>query len=180
MSNSLSTLLLRNLIDVFGENDPVRRRAAIDEIFHEDAVFYDPKGGIFRGRNEIDRIAGVIKATHPDFEYRPLFPPEELGDAGRVRWVKFSGLQPRLETMLFMTGVQKVVQVYRDEAEALAAFGGPRKQSDDVLSVVEGAAAARSELGARPGKPLDREGKRRPRGGTPPNPDGYARRPPGL
>ena len=73
--NSISTLLLRNLSDVFGENDPVRRRAAIDEIFHEDAVFYDPKGGTFRGRDEIDRIAGVIKATHPDFEYQPLFPP---------------------------------------------------------------------------------------------------------
>ena len=87
MSNSISTLLLRNLSDVFGENDPVRRRAAIDEIFHEDAVFSDPKGGIFRGRDEIDRIAGVIKATHPDFEYQPLFPPEELGDAGRVRWI---------------------------------------------------------------------------------------------
>jgi SnoaL-like domain len=87
MSNSISTLLLRNLNDVFGENDPVRRRAAIDEIFHEDAVFYDPKGGIFRGRDEIDRIAGVIKATHPEVEYQPLFPPEELGDAGRVRWV---------------------------------------------------------------------------------------------
>jgi hypothetical protein len=55
----------------------VRRRAAIDEIFHEDAVLYDPKGGIFRGRDEIDRIAGVIKAIHPDFEYQPLFPPEE-------------------------------------------------------------------------------------------------------
>jgi hypothetical protein len=87
MSYSISTLLLRNLSDVFGENDPVRCRAAIDEIFHEDAVFYDPKGGIFRGRDEIDRIAGVIKATHPDFEYQPFFPPEELGDAGRVRWV---------------------------------------------------------------------------------------------
>jgi hypothetical protein len=87
MSNSISTLLLRNLNDVFGENDPTRRRAAIDEIFHEDAVFCDPKGGIFRGRDEIDRIAGVIKATHPDFEYQPLSPPEELGDAGRVRWV---------------------------------------------------------------------------------------------
>jgi hypothetical protein len=61
MSNSISTLLLRNLSDVFGENDPVRRRAAIDEIFHEDAVFYDPKGGVFRGHDEIDRIAGVIK-----------------------------------------------------------------------------------------------------------------------
>ena len=87
MSYSISTLLLRNLSDVFGENDAVRRRAAIDEIFHEDAVFYDPKGGIFRGRDEIDRIAGLIKATHSDFEYQPLFPPEELGDAGRVRWV---------------------------------------------------------------------------------------------
>src|SRR5208282_188541 len=87
MPYSISTLLLRNLSDVFGESDPVRRRAAIDEIFHEDAVFYDPKGGIFRGRDEIDRIAGVLKATHPDFGYQPLFPPEELGDAGRVRWV---------------------------------------------------------------------------------------------
>jgi hypothetical protein len=78
MSNSIPTLLLRNLSDVFGEDDPVRRRAAIDEIFHEDAVFYDPKGGIFRGRDEIDHIAGVLKATHPDFEYQPLFPPRGI------------------------------------------------------------------------------------------------------
>src|SRR5882724_2948663 len=66
MSHTVSTLLLRNLHDVFGEIDPARRRAAIDEIFHEDAVFYDPNG-TYRGRDEIDRIAGVIKATHPDF-----------------------------------------------------------------------------------------------------------------
>ena len=79
MSNSISTLLLRNLSDVFGENDPVRRRAAIDDIWNEDGVFYDPNGGIYRGRDEIDRIAGVIKEAHPDFEYQPLFPPEELG-----------------------------------------------------------------------------------------------------
>jgi hypothetical protein len=65
----------------------VCRRAAIDEIFHQDAVFYAPKGGMFRGREEIHRIAGEIKATHPDFEYQPLFPPEELGDARRIRWV---------------------------------------------------------------------------------------------
>jgi hypothetical protein len=42
--NSISTLLTRNLNDVFGENDPARRRAAIDEIFNEECVFYDPKG----------------------------------------------------------------------------------------------------------------------------------------
>ena len=42
MSYSISTLLTRNLHDVFGENDPVRRRAAINEIFAEGWVFYDP------------------------------------------------------------------------------------------------------------------------------------------
>jgi SnoaL-like protein len=94
MSFTTSTLLLRNLHDVFGEIDPVRRRAAINEIFHEDAVFYEPKGGIYRGRDEIDRIAGVIKATHPEFQYQPISPPEETGDGGRVRWVSGSPGKP--------------------------------------------------------------------------------------
>jgi SnoaL-like domain len=87
---SISTLLLRNLHDVFGENDPVRRRAAIDEIYAEDCVFYDPINGAHRGRDEIHRVAGAIKATHPDFQCQPLGPPEELGDGGRVKWVSGS------------------------------------------------------------------------------------------
>jgi hypothetical protein len=93
MSPTLSTLLLRNLHDVFGEIDPVRRRAAIDEIFQEDAVFYEPNG-TYRGRDEIDRIAGVIKASHPEFQYQPLSPPEEVGDGCRVRWVSGSPGKP--------------------------------------------------------------------------------------
>ena len=87
MSYSISTLLKRNLKDVFGENDPARRPAAIDEIFVEDCVFYDPNGGVYRGRDEIDRIAGAIKGTHPDFRYQPIAEPEELGNGGRVQWV---------------------------------------------------------------------------------------------
>ena len=85
MSN-ISTLLTRNLQDVFGENDPARRRAAIDEIFTEDCVFYEPSG-IHRGRDEIDRVAGAIKATHPDFRYQPIAEPEELGNGGQIQWV---------------------------------------------------------------------------------------------
>ena len=84
---SISILLTRNLHDVFGENDAARRRAAIDEIFTEDGVFYDPTSGAHRGRDEIDRIAGVIRATHPDFQYTPTALPEELHNAGRIRWV---------------------------------------------------------------------------------------------
>jgi len=79
MSYSISTLLTRNLDDVFGENDLTRRRAAIDEIFTEDCVFYEPRG-VYRGRDEIHRIAGAIKATHPDFRYRPIAEPEESQD----------------------------------------------------------------------------------------------------
>jgi hypothetical protein len=94
---SISTLLTRNLHDVFGENDPARRRAAIDEIFTEDCVFYEPKG-VYRGRDEIDRVAGAIKATHPDFQYHSQLPlpgsrrsrrshPAERSPYQRANWV---------------------------------------------------------------------------------------------
>jgi len=86
VSYSISTLLTRNLQDVFGENDPARRRAAINEIFTEDCVFYEPKGA-YRGRDEIDRVAGAIKATHPDFRYQLIAEPEELGNSARGQWV---------------------------------------------------------------------------------------------
>jgi len=87
MSYAISTLLTRNLHEVFGEIDPARRRATIDEIFTEDCVFYQPGGSVYRGRDEIDRIAGTIKATHPDFRYLPIAEPEELGNCGRIQWV---------------------------------------------------------------------------------------------
>jgi len=87
VQSSVSTLLTRNLHDVFGENDPARRRAAIDEIYTEDCVFYDPHRGVYRGRDEIDRIAGTIRAPHPDFRYQPIAGPQELGNGGRIQWV---------------------------------------------------------------------------------------------
>src|SRR3984957_12015594 len=86
MSNSISTLLNRNLQEVFGENDAARRRAAVQELYTEDGVFYDPSKGVYRGRDEIDRIAGEIRATHLDFRYQPIAEPEETGNGGRGRW----------------------------------------------------------------------------------------------
>jgi hypothetical protein len=95
MSHSISTLLTRNLHDVFGENDPARRRAAIDEIFNEDCAFYEPSG-VYRGRDEIDRVAGAIRATHPDFRYQPIAEPEELDNGGRIRWVSAAPVRRQL------------------------------------------------------------------------------------
>ena len=47
----------------------------------------NPAGAFYRGRDEIDRVAGAIRATHPDFRYQPIAKPEELGNGGRVKWV---------------------------------------------------------------------------------------------
>jgi hypothetical protein len=46
-------------------------------------VCYEP---IHRGRDEIDRVAGAIKATHFDFRYQPIAMPEELGNGERIEW----------------------------------------------------------------------------------------------
>jgi hypothetical protein len=88
MPDNISTLLTRNLQDVFGENDPARRRAAINEIYTEDVVFYDPFKNVYRGRDEIDRVAGTLRAQHPDFRYQPIAEAEEVGNGGRIRWVE--------------------------------------------------------------------------------------------
>ena len=37
--------------------------------------------------------------------------------------LRLAGLQPRVETMISMTGVHKIVPLHRDEEGALAAFG---------------------------------------------------------
>src|SRR5438132_13964401 len=78
MSYSIPTLLMRNLHDVFGENDPARRRAAIDEILTEDCVFYEPRA-VYRRRDEIARIAVAVQATPPASPYQAISAPEELG-----------------------------------------------------------------------------------------------------
>ena len=88
MPNSVSTLLKRNLTDVFGENDPLRRRAVIDQIYTEDVVFYDPMKNVYRGRDAIDRIATTLRTKHPNFRYQPIAEPEEVGNGGRIRWVE--------------------------------------------------------------------------------------------
>ena len=84
--SSISTLLTRNLHDVFGESDPARLCAAIDEIFTEDCVFYEPKWHPPWPRRDRSRHEAAIKATHPDFQYQPIAEPEELGNGGRIQW----------------------------------------------------------------------------------------------
>jgi len=78
-------LLHRNLQEVFGEGDPVRRRAAIDELWAEDAVLYVPPG-IVKGREAIDVFAGNLRETHPDFVYTAQGEGQVLHNVARLAW----------------------------------------------------------------------------------------------
>lgn len=78
-------LLQRNLQEVFGEGDPIRRRAAIEELYIEDCALYVPPG-IVLGHDALDRFAGELRAIHPHFAYTPVGEPQTLHNAGRLAW----------------------------------------------------------------------------------------------
>ena len=85
MSDRIHELLNRNLQEVFGEGDPARRRAAIEELYADDCVLYVPPG-VFVGHDALDKFAGDLRATHPDFAYTPHGAPQALHNAGRLAW----------------------------------------------------------------------------------------------
>src|SRR5260221_9790751 len=70
MSERIHELLLRNLLEVFGEGDSAKRRSAIEELYTDDCVVYVPPG-ILVGHDALDKFAGDLRATHPHFAYAP-------------------------------------------------------------------------------------------------------------
>ena len=86
MSGIIEKLLLRNLQEVFGEGDPTRRRAAIEELYTEDCTVLLPIGR-FVGRAALDQVAGELRASHPRSVHRA--PPA----VGRPGW-RASGMAP--------------------------------------------------------------------------------------
>jgi hypothetical protein len=84
-ASRIAMLLSRNLAEVFGEGDPARRRAAIKQLYTEDCVLYVPPG-TFVGHDVLDKFAGDLRATHPDFVYTPHGAPQALHNSGRLAW----------------------------------------------------------------------------------------------
>src|ERR1700721_795849 len=85
MPDHIRELLHRNLQEVFGEGNAVRRRAAIEDLYTEDCVLYVPPG-IFVGHDALDKFAGDLRATHPHFVYAPHGEAQALHNAGRLAW----------------------------------------------------------------------------------------------
>ena len=85
MPDHIRELLYRNLQEVFGEGDAARRRAAIEDLYTEDCVLYAPPGK-FVGPEALDKFAGDLRATHPNFVYTPHGEAQALHNAGRLAW----------------------------------------------------------------------------------------------
>jgi len=115
MSDRIGELLKRNLQEVFGEADPARRRAAIEELYTDDCVVHLPPG-VFVGHDALDKLAGEVRATHPHFVYTPHGQPQALHNAGRLAW----GSGPRGEKPDY-TGVDVII-VRDDKIAVLYGF----------------------------------------------------------
>ena len=85
MNDRIIGLLSRKLQEVFGEGDAGRRRAAIEDLYTDDCVLCVPPG-VFVGHNALDKFAGNLRATHPDFVYTPHGEPQAVHNAGILAW----------------------------------------------------------------------------------------------
>ena len=112
-------LLQRNLQEVFGEGDPARRRAAIEEFYTDDCVLYVPDA-VLVGHDAVDKFAGELRATHPRFVYTHQGEPQALHNGGIVAW----GSGPKGKQAAY-TGLD--VAVVRDgKIAALYVFLNPK------------------------------------------------------
>ncbi len=112
-------LLYRNLQEVFGEGDAARRRAAIEEFYTDDCVL-DVSPGVFVGHDALDKFAGDLRATHPQFVYTPHGEAQALHNGGFVAW----GSGPKGEPPDY-TGLDVVV-VRESKISALYVFLNPK------------------------------------------------------
>ena len=84
MTDAIETLLLRNLQEVFGQGDPVRRRVAIDELYTEDCPALLPIGR-YVGRAALDQIGGRVAGQSSELRLHTA-PPAARQDGGRLAW----------------------------------------------------------------------------------------------
>src|ERR1700734_1938805 len=119
MPDHIRELLHRNLQEVFGEGDAVRRRAAIEDLYTEDCTLYVPPG-VFVGHDALDKFAGDLRATHPQFGYTAHGEPQALHNGGILAW----GSGPKGETPDY-TGLDVVI-VREGKIAAIYVFLNPK------------------------------------------------------
>jgi hypothetical protein len=99
MSDSIETLMVRNLHEVFGERDLARRKAAIEAVFDRDCVFSDPHGRHV-GHRQLEDAVVALQAQFPDHVFSQIGSVDALQDSGRLAWAFGPPHEPRRITGL--------------------------------------------------------------------------------
>jgi len=82
---TIDQLMHANLLEVFGERDPERRRAAIARTYTPDVEFSDPEETV-TGHEAIHAKAEAILAGAPDFAFSPGGPLHVVHNLGYLPW----------------------------------------------------------------------------------------------
>jgi hypothetical protein len=85
MDKSIAALLSRNLLEVFGERDASKRRAAMMEIMDANCLFVSHEG-VALGYDAIDQAIATIHAKAPDFIFSQLGTVQTIAGSGRIAW----------------------------------------------------------------------------------------------
>ena len=77
--------LAQRYIDTWNETDPSARRAAVDQLFTEDARYVDPMAAA-DGHEAIASMIGAVQQQFPDFRFRLAGPVDGHHDQARFGW----------------------------------------------------------------------------------------------
>jgi hypothetical protein len=84
-TGTVEDLILRNVVDVFGQRDAAARAAAIAEVYAPDVVLH-LGADVVRGPDAIDRHVQALQDGTPGFVFPVLDEAEVDGGLGTRRW----------------------------------------------------------------------------------------------
>lgn len=85
MSDSVETLMLANLLEVFNQRNAVARRAAIERTYAEDVRWVDSEGET-TGRAALDAKCVALQSNLGDLQFAAVEPVHELAGFGHLGW----------------------------------------------------------------------------------------------
>ena len=77
--------IAQRYIDTWNETDPSARRAAVDQLYAEDARYVDPMAAA-EGREAIASMIGAVQDQFPDFRFRLAGPVDAHHNQARFGW----------------------------------------------------------------------------------------------
>jgi hypothetical protein len=84
MNETIENLLTRNLLEVFGEPDAMKRRSSIGELWAEDGVFVHH--GRHVGYAALNDTVTELRTKFPGFIFAPIGDPQAFHNVGRLAW----------------------------------------------------------------------------------------------